>query len=84
MSRPASRPASREEDREEEGRVAGPLREANRVTEALDPGRPWRNVRAGDVRYVPLPEGTTGDTSKRGRKKKGGEERGTARTGTDG
>ncbi|KAF8557448.1 hypothetical protein OG21DRAFT_1407142 [Imleria badia] len=80
-----SRPASRVEDREEEERVPGPLGEVNCVTEALDPGRPWRNVRAGDVRYVPLPGETTGDSSKRGRRNgKKGKERGTAAAGTDG
>jgi hypothetical protein len=60
--------------------VAGPLMEASCVTEAPDPERPWRNVRAGDVRYVPLPGGTTGDASKRGRRRKRGE----PGTGTDG
>lgn len=72
-----SRPASRAEDREEEGRVPGPAGEVSRVMEAWDPGRPWRNVCAEDVRYVPLPRETTrtGDTSTRGtrRKRKGGE-----------
>lgn len=77
-----SRPASRVEDREEEGRVSGPLGEVSCVAEALDPGRPWRNVRAEDLRYVPLPGGTAGDASKRGRRK--GKERGTAGTRTDG
>ncbi|KAH0832927.1 hypothetical protein J3R83DRAFT_11894 [Lanmaoa asiatica] len=79
-----SRPASRGQDREEEeGRMTGPPREVSYVKESLDPGRPWRNVRVGDVRYVPLPGGMTGDTSKRELKKKGGE-RGTTGTGTDG
>lgn len=65
-----SRPASREEDREAEGLVPGPLTEASYyVMESVDPGRPWRNVRSGDVKYVPLPGGTS---NKPGRKKKGG------------
>lgn len=64
-----SRPASRGEDKEEEVRVLGPPGEVSYVTEALDPERPWKNVRAGDVKYVPLPGGTTGD-NKDGRKKK--------------
>ncbi|KAG6374505.1 hypothetical protein JVT61DRAFT_4549 [Boletus reticuloceps] len=70
-----SRPASRAEAREEEGRVLGPPREVSCVTEALDPERPWMNARAGDVMYVPLPGGTTGDTNKLGRPKEGGRTR---------
>lgn len=73
-----SRPASRAEDREEEGRVPGPPGEVSHVTEAWNPERPWKNVCAGDVRYVPLPRETTGDTSTRGtRRKRRGGERGT-------
>ncbi|KAF8127043.1 hypothetical protein EV363DRAFT_1401475 [Boletus edulis] len=81
QSRPASRGDSGEA-REEEGRVLGPPREVSCVTEAVDPGRLWRNARAGDVRYVPLPGGTTGDTNKLGRKK--GRRRGTVDTGPTG
>lgn len=67
-----SRPASRGEDREEEeGRVPGPPGEVSYVKEPLDPSRPWRNVRIGNVMYVPLPGGTE-DTSKQGRRRKKG------------
>ncbi|KAG8213420.1 hypothetical protein J3R82DRAFT_11922 [Butyriboletus roseoflavus] len=80
----SSRPASRGQEREEEeGRVLGPLGEVRYAKEPLDPGRRWKNMRVVDVKYVPLPRGTTGDTSKQGRKKKGGERR-TAAAGTDG
>lgn len=68
----SSRPASRGEEREEEeGRVPGPPSEVSYVQEPVDPERPWKNVRIGDVRYVPLPEGTTKDISKRSRRRKG-------------
>lgn len=78
-----SRPASRGQDREEpEGRVLGPPWEVRYVKEQSDPGRPWKNMRAVDVRYVPLPREATGDTNKQGRKKKKGGERGTAAGGT--
>lgn len=79
-----SRPASRGQDREEEeGRVTGPPGEVRYVKESPDPGRPWKNTRVGDVRYIPVPGETTADPGKQRRKKKGGE-RGTAGVGTDG
>ncbi|KIJ67072.1 hypothetical protein HYDPIDRAFT_85644, partial [Hydnomerulius pinastri MD-312] len=74
-----SRPSSRVEDLPllEEQRVPAPSSEVSYARQPADPNRPWRNVKAGELRYIAPPadpERTTGQSSRRRRKKEGAEQ----------
>ncbi|KAH7930197.1 hypothetical protein BV22DRAFT_1001136 [Leucogyrophana mollusca] len=74
-----SRPASRAEDVDDEPRrVSAPPPDPPHAKGKPDPSHPWQNMRAGSIRYIPLPPSQSppgagsSATGKRSRRNKGG------------
>ncbi|KZT07367.1 uncharacterized protein LAESUDRAFT_724817 [Laetiporus sulphureus 93-53] len=73
ISRSASRERQKGKEKEEqETRVPPPPKEVPHVSsDALDPLRPWANLRGGCVTYVPLPKASESGASKGSSRRRG-------------